>query len=128
MSTPRCSQVEDDEAVLALPSGGRLAAEYLEVILTLGLCLKCMQGRPFPVFTVTAIGIRRCQVCTLLGNAASDMHAAWQEIILELIPCVGHAMVLGSNHPFLVCLLSLKLNPDSEGLLLGEEALQLARK
>jgi hypothetical protein len=63
-----------------------------------------------------------------LGNKVTDLHAGWQEIILELIPCVGHAMVLGSNHPFLVCLLSLKLNPDTCGLLLGEEALHLARK
>jgi hypothetical protein len=35
MSTPRFSQVEDDEAVLVLPSGGRLAAEYLEVMFAL---------------------------------------------------------------------------------------------
>jgi hypothetical protein len=30
-TTPRCPQADDDEAVLVLPSGDRVTAEYLEV-------------------------------------------------------------------------------------------------
>lgn len=76
---PTQKQVEDDERLLALPSGDRAHAEYLE------------------------------------------------EIVKGIVPCIGNAMILGSRHPFLVCLVSLRLNPDMGGLLLGEEALHLAK-
>jgi hypothetical protein len=65
----------------------------------------------------------------LVLPSGKKTHSAYiEEIILEMIPCVSHAFVCGSHHDFLVTLLSLKLNPDMGGLLLGEEALQLARE
>ena len=65
----------------------------------------------------------------LVLPSGKQTHSAYiEEIILEMIPCVSHAFVCGSHHDFLVTLLSLKLNPDMGGLLLGEEALQLARE
>lgn len=65
----------------------------------------------------------------LVLPSGSKAHSAYiEEIILEMIPAVSHAFVCGSHHDFLVTMLSLKLNPDMGGLLLGEEALSLAKE
>ena len=66
---------------------------------------------------------------TLVLPSGNIAHSAYiEEIILEILPCVSHAFVCGSHHDFLVTLLSLKLNPDMGGLLLGKEALDLAKQ